>query len=135
MQKTIQIKKIIKKWKEKPDGKGYYHLSIGDGERWYQCRGNPVNKTWKEGDSVTVEVEQNGEWNNIIFPRENLPQPQKTAVGHYDVEERKSESPMVYQTDAIQIIDRLDRIGAILAEIKSLLGKLTASANGGNHAY
>lgn len=38
---------------------------------WYSCFEGPQTKTWREGQEIEVEVRQNGNFWNIVFPKGN----------------------------------------------------------------
>ena len=49
-------------------------LGAYDGSQWYGCFQADWNKDWNEGDTVEVEVEQRGNFWNIIPQRKATPE-------------------------------------------------------------
>jgi len=76
MIKKIQLTKISIDNEERKDknGKGYRRVGIqfqGSGEKWYgklSYNDRDPERYWKNGDTVFVKLEQNGDYNNFKHP-------------------------------------------------------------------
>lgn len=66
----IKIKKINKKEVNTKFGvKNNYGILNETDNQWYSCFEHPLMKEWKEGMEVEADVEINGQYKNIKFPK------------------------------------------------------------------
>lgn len=78
MAETLTLTKIVRKDTDKEgnklktkDGREYTRLGIQcreHGQKWLSGFSAPWNEGWKEGDAVSCEVQQKGEYLNISKP-------------------------------------------------------------------
>lgn len=47
---------------------------------WYSCFENQTTKSWQQGDEIDVQVEKNGQYNNIVFPKQAPYQPNNAQM-------------------------------------------------------
>lgn len=74
--KKLLIEKIFRNEKDKngqplvnKNGKSYVRLTVVAGGQNYSAFGGTWNDTWKVGDTIDVNVTENGQYKNIEAPK------------------------------------------------------------------
>lgn len=67
-QKRLKIEKLSIK-DGNTNGRNWRKLGIFCDGVWYSAFSGPNTETWKVGDDITVNVEKNGDYLNIVFPK------------------------------------------------------------------
>lgn len=71
MEKQVTIKAVSRREKTSSSGKPFTSVGLKTveyGDKWLSGFGNKDNASWKEGDKVTILVEQKGEYLNFTMP-------------------------------------------------------------------
>lgn len=111
----VTITKIFDKERTSKAGKPFTSRAIKTnehGEKWLSGFKGKENEGWREGDTVEIEITQNGEYLNYAVPKGSF---QKGGTSG-DV------NRVEMKLDALRA--EITTIGAILTDIKGVLGGL-----------
>jgi hypothetical protein len=67
----LKIERLSRKEVNTPNGRQptAWKLGVLNEKVWYSCFANDWNQGWKEGQTIDVEVKQNGNFWNILPPK------------------------------------------------------------------